>query len=109
MFTDRVGALTTDFFTTITSMDYVWNTADEAGTEFTVDDRESGAEVYRATRNDLVFGSNSQLRAIAEVYAAHDGHERFVRDFVAVWNKVMMADRYDVTASSAPDGTTFPG
>lgn len=111
VFTDRVGALTTDFFETLTSMDYVWNRSDAAGREFTLNDRESGEAVYRATRNDLVFGSNSQLRAIAEVYAARDGGARFVRDFVAVWNKVMMADRYDVTASPAPapDGTTILG
>ena len=99
VFTDRVGALTTDFFATLTSMDYAWNKVDEAGTEFTLDDRESGETVYRATRNDLVFGSNSQLRAVAEVYAGRDGGPRFVRDFVAVWDKVMMADRYDVAAS----------
>ncbi|MEP7090616.1 MAG: peroxidase family protein, partial [Nocardioidaceae bacterium] len=96
VFTDRVGELSTDFFTTVTSMDYEWNKHDEAGMSFTLDDRESGRAVYRATRNDLLFGSNQQLRAVTEVYAGSDGHARFVRDFVAVWNKVMMADRYDV-------------
>jgi catalase-peroxidase len=96
VFTDRVGELTTDFFTTVTSMDYEWTKADEAGTTFTLDHRESGEVAHRASRNDLLFGSNSQLRAIVEVYAGSDGHERFVRDFVAVWDKVMMADRYDV-------------
>ena len=96
VFTDRVGELTTDFFTTLTSMDYEWSKVDEAGTAFTLDHRDTGAVAYRATRNDLLFGSNSQLRAVAEVYAGSDGHERFVRDFVAVWDKVMMADRYDV-------------
>ena len=98
IFTDRVGALTTDFFTTVTSMDYEWSKQDEAGTSFVLTDRESGEIAYRATRNDLLFGSNQQLRAVAEVYAASDGHPRFVRDFVEVWNKVMMADRYDVKA-----------
>ena len=96
VFTDRVGVLSTDFFTTLTSMDFEWSKVDEAGMSFTLDDRESGAPVHRATRNDLLFGSNSQLRAVAEVYAGSDGHERFVRDFVAVWTKVMMSDRYDV-------------
>ncbi|MET3804159.1 catalase-peroxidase [Nakamurella sp. UYEF19] len=98
VFTDRVGELTTDFFTTVTSMDYEWTKQDETGTSFLVTDRESGRTVYRATRNDLLFGSNQQLRAVAEVYAGSDGHPRFVRDFVTVWNKVMMADRYDVKA-----------
>ena len=99
VFTDRVGRLTPDFFTTVTSMDYDWTKADEAGTTFTLDHRGSGEVAYRASRNDLLFGSNSQLRAVVEVYAGSDGsegHKRFVRDFVAVWDKVMMADRYDV-------------
>ncbi|WP_139977893.1 catalase/peroxidase HPI [Nocardioides litoris] len=97
VFTDRVGALTTDFFTAITSMDYVWSKVDGSETSYTLDDRETGATAYQASRSDLLFGANSQLRSVAEVYAADDdGHERFVRDFVAVWTKVMMADRYDV-------------
>ena len=95
LFTDRVGVLTTDFFDVVTSMDYVWAKADEAGHAFTVSDRDSGETRFRATRCDLIFGANSQLRAITEVYASRGGHERFVRDFVAVWDKVMMADRYD--------------
>ncbi|CCQ16425.1 Catalase-peroxidase-Peroxidase/catalase [Rhodococcus sp. AW25M09] len=96
VFTDRVGTLSTDFFTTLMSMDYDWSKVGDAGVAFTLDNRESGETVYRATRNDLLFGSNQQLRAVAEVYAGSDGHARFVRDFVAVWDKVMMADRYDV-------------
>ena len=96
VFTSRVGTLSTDFFDVLTSMDYVWTKTDEAGTSFTLDDRESGRPVYEATRNDLVFGSNAQLRGVAEVYAGSDGQQRFVRDFVAVWDKVMMSDRYDV-------------
>jgi catalase-peroxidase len=98
VFTHRVGALTTDFFATVTSMDYEWHKQDEAGTSFTLTDRESGRTAYQATRNDLLFGSNQQLRAVAEVYAGSDGHPRFVRDFIAVWTKMMMADRYDVKA-----------
>ena len=96
IFTDRVGVLTTDFFDALTSTDYQWTKVDEAGTSFTLDDRESGRPVFEAGRNDLVFGSNSQLRGVAEVYAGSDAQQRFVRDFVAVWDKVMMADRYDV-------------
>jgi len=96
VFTDRVGVLSNDFFTAVTSMDYVWTKDDAAGTRFTGAGRESGEKAWTATRNDLLFGSNSQLRAVAEVYAGSDGQSRFVRDFVAVWTKVMMADRYDV-------------
>jgi catalase-peroxidase len=63
---------------------------------FTLKDRETGAVKFTATRNDLVFGSNAQLRAIADVYAGSDGHPRFVADFIKVWDKVMMLDRFDV-------------
>ena len=96
VFTDRVGVLSNDFFTVLTSMDYEWKKADEAGMAFSIDDRDTRAPRFTATRCDLVFGSNSQLRAVAEVYAGSDGHGRFVRDFVKVWDKVMMLDRYDV-------------
>ncbi len=95
VFTERVGVLTNDFFTVLTSMDYEWKKADEAGMTFTLDDRESGATRFHATRCDLIFGANSQLRAVAEVYAGNDGQVRFVRDFVKVWDKVMMLDRYE--------------
>ena len=95
VFTDRVGVLTNDFFTVLTSMDYEWKKTDEAGMTFTLDDRESGATRFHATRCDLIFGANSQLRAVTEVYAGSDGQARFVRDFVKVWDKVMMLDRFD--------------
>jgi len=95
-FTDRVGVLSNDFFTVLTSMAYEWKKVDEKGMTFTLDDRESGIARFEATRCDLIFGANSQLRAVAEVYAASDGQARFVRDFVKVWDKVMMLDRYDV-------------
>ncbi|XAS74835.1 catalase/peroxidase HPI [Dermatophilaceae bacterium Sec6.4] len=98
VFTHRVGQLTTDFFQAVTSMDYEWSKNDEVGTSFTLTDRQTRRPEYRATRNDLLFGSNQQLRAVAEVYAGSDGHPRFVRDFISVWDKVMMADRYDVKA-----------
>ena len=96
VFTDRVGVLTNDFFTVLTSMDFEWKKADEAGMRFLVDDRETGRTRYTATRSDLVFGSNAQLRSIAEVFAGSDGHELFVKTFVRAWTKVMMLDRYDV-------------
>ena len=99
VFTDQPGVLTNDFFITLTSTDYVWKKQDDQGTAFTLEDRESGATKYRATRCDLIFGSNQQLRAVAEVYAGGDGHARFVDHFVKVWDKVMMLDRYDVNRS----------
>jgi len=96
IFTDRVGVLTNDFFTVLTSMDYEWTKTDANGMTFALDDRATGEHRFTATRSDLVFGSNSQLRAVAEVYACRDGHERFVKDFVKAWDKVMMLDRFDV-------------
>ncbi|MET4074062.1 catalase/peroxidase HPI [Hymenobacter sp. UYCo722] len=96
IFTDRVGVLTNDFFTVLTSMDFEWKKTDEKGMTFSLDDRKTGARRFTATRADLIFGSNSQLRAVAEVYAGSDGHKRFVKAFVKAWDKVMMLDRYDV-------------
>ena len=96
VFTDRPGQLTNDFFRTITSMDYEWKPRDAGEMIFNVDDRATGETKYTATRCDLIFGANAQLRNLAEVYAADNAKERFVRDFVAAWDKVMMLDRYDV-------------
>jgi catalase-peroxidase len=96
VFTDRVGVLTNDFFTNLIDVDLVWEKTDEAGMSFTLSERGSGKTKFTATRNDLVFGSNAQLRAIADVYAAGDGHKRFVTDFIRAWDKLMMLDRYDV-------------
>ena len=96
VFTDKVGVLTNDFFVNLTDTDLVWEKADEGAMTFTLKTRETGETKFTATRNDLVFGSNSQLRAVVDVYAGSDGHPRFVRDFIAVWDKVMMLDRYDV-------------
>ena len=94
VFTDRVGALTTDFFVALTDMRYQWR---PAGTNlYEVRERKTGAVKWTATRVDLVFGSNSILRAYAEVYAQDDNKEKFVRDFVAAWTKVMNADRFDL-------------
>ena len=96
VFTDRVGVLTNDFFTVLTSTEYDWKKADATGMTFSLENRKTGESRYVATRADLVFGSNSQLRAVAEVYAGSDGHKRFVKAFVKAWDKVMMLDRYDV-------------
>ena len=96
VFTDRVGVLSNDFFTVLTSMDYAWQKVDEKGMTFSLNDRTTGEQRFKATRSDLIFGANSQLRAVAEVYAGSDGKTRFANDFVKVWNKVMMLDRFDV-------------
>ena len=94
VFTDRVGALTNDFFVNLTDMSYTWKPAGR--NLYEIRDRKSDALRWTATRADLVFGSNSILRAYAEVYAQDDNKEKFVRDFVAAWTKVMNADRFDL-------------
>ncbi|MDY0845246.1 catalase/peroxidase HPI [Klebsiella aerogenes] len=96
VFTDRVGVLSTDFFVNLLDMGTVWKAADEQAELFTGRDRKSGEEKYTATRVDLVFGSNSVLRALAEVYACADAQQKFVTDFVAAWTKVMNLDRFDL-------------
>jgi catalase-peroxidase len=92
--TDKKGQLTTDYFVNLTDMGTKWAPADD-GT-YVGTDRASGAPKWTASRVDLLFGSNSQLRALAEVYAEDDAKEKFVKDFVAAWSKVMDADRFDV-------------
>jgi len=92
--TDRVGALTNDFFVNLTDMAYTWKPTGR--NLYEIRDRKTGTVKWTATRVDLVFGSNSILRAYAEVYAQDDNKERFVRDFVAAWTKVMNADRFDL-------------
>ena len=94
VFTDRVGALTNDFFNTLTDMAYTW--VPTGSNSYDIRDRKSGATKYTASRVDLVIGSNSVLRAYAEVYAQDDNKEKFVHDFVAAWTKVMNADRFDL-------------
>ena len=96
VFTGRPGALTTDYFVNLLSMDTVWKPTSEAATAFEGRDRTSGSLKWTGTRVDLVFGSNSELRALAEVYACDDAREAFVHDFVAAWTKVMNLDRFDV-------------
>jgi catalase-peroxidase len=94
VFTERIGTLTNDFFVNLTDMAYIWRPVGK--NLYEIIDRKSGAVKWTATRVDLAFGSNSVLRAYAEVYAQDDSKEKFVRDFVTVWTKVMNADRFDL-------------
>ncbi|MGE3179625.1 MAG: catalase/peroxidase HPI, partial [Vicinamibacterales bacterium] len=94
--TNRPGTLTTDFFVNLLSMDTEWKPTSEAADTFEGRDRKTGAAKWTASRVDLIFGSNSELRALAEVYACDDAKEKFVRDFVAAWTKVMNLDRFDL-------------
>ena len=94
--TQNPGALTNDFFMNLLDMATEWSAADEDRMLFEGKNRESGEEVWTASRADLIFGSNSELRAIAEVYATDDSKEKFVRDFIAAWTKVMNLDRFDL-------------
>jgi catalase-peroxidase len=97
VFTNRKGQLTNDFFVHLLDNDTFWEVVDESGDEeFVGYDRGGRQEKWRATRTDLIFGSNSQLRATAEVYAERGNEEKFVRDFIAAWTKVMNADRFDL-------------
>ena len=93
--TDRPGTLTNDFFVNLLELGTTWSPTSEAADTFRATDA-SGAETWTGSRVDLLFGSNSELRALAEVYASDDAKEKFVRDFVAAWAKVMEADRFDV-------------
>jgi catalase-peroxidase len=96
VFTDKPGALTNDFFVNLLDMSTVWKPSETAENVYEGRDRESGAPKWTATANDLVFGSNSILRAVVEVYAQDDNKGKFVEDFVSAWVKVMNADRFDL-------------
>ena len=96
VFTDAVGTLTNDFLVNILDFSNTWKATSEDDTLFEGSDRRTGVIKYRGTRADLIFGSNTELRAIAEVYAADDGKDKFVTDFVAAWTKVMNLDRFDL-------------
>jgi catalase-peroxidase len=99
VFTDRPGQLTNDFFVNLLDMGVAWKMADDSADEVFVGTlRETHDHKWTATRTDLAFGSNAQLRAICEVYAAEDAQGLFVDDFVAAWTKVMNADRFDLAA-----------
>ena len=96
VFTDTVGSLTNDFFKNILDFTYTWKATSEDDRYFEGRNRKTGEVKFKGTRADLIFGSNTELRAIVEVYGANDGQERFVRDFVAAWTKVMNLDRFDL-------------
>ena len=102
VFTDRPGVLSNDFFVNLLDMGTAWKQVDDKGDEeFVGTDRATGEHRWRATRTDLVFGANSQLRALCDVYAASDGEDKLVKDFVKAWTKVMDADRFDLTRKVA--------
>ena len=101
VFTHRPGTLTNDFFVNLVDMNTEWKPTSEAAQVFEGRDRKTGAVKWTGTRVDLVFGSNSQLRALAEVYAQDDSKEKFVRDFVAAWTKIMNADRFEIARKAA--------
>ncbi|MSO32056.1 MAG: catalase/peroxidase HPI [Ilumatobacteraceae bacterium] len=94
--TTTPGILTNDFFTNLLDINIAWSPTDKSEEAFEGRDRKTGKVVWTGTRNDLIFGSNSQLRALAEIYAQDDAGEKFVRDFVAAWTKVMNLDRFDI-------------
>ena len=96
MLTDRVGTLTNDFFVNLLAPGTEWKASESTENVYEIRDLASGDVKWTATDVDLVFGSNSQLRAIAEVYGSADAGQKFVDDFVAAWAKVMDADRFDV-------------
>ena len=96
VFTSTPGALTNDFFVNLLDMGTTWQATSQDAETFEGRDRATGELKWTGSRVDLVFGSNSELRALAEVYASDDAKEKFVRDFVAAWDKVMNLDRFDL-------------
>ena len=101
VFTDRPGVLTNDFFVNLLDMGTAWKQVEDDGDDvFIGTDRDTDQQKWTATRTDLVFGSNSQLRAVSEVYAASDAGGKFVHDFVTAWTRVMNADRFDLPRSA---------
>ncbi len=96
VFTNKPETLTNDFFINLLDLGNIWKATNDSGEMFMGSDRTNGEPKWTATRNDLIFGSNSELRAIAELYASSDSKDKFVKDFVAAWNKVMNLDRFDI-------------
>jgi catalase-peroxidase len=96
IFSDKKDQLSNDFFVNLMDMGTEWKALDDTKEKFEGKDRNTGATKYTATRADLIFGSNSELRALAEVYAQADMKEKFVKDFVAAWHKVMNLDRFEL-------------
>jgi catalase-peroxidase len=109
VFTDRPETLTNDFFVNLLDSSTAWRPSATAENGYEGRDRATGEVRWTATAADLVFGAHSQLRAVAEVYASDDAKEKFVRDFVAAWNKVMNLDRYDLLAQARGEGAAAPG
>jgi catalase-peroxidase len=99
VFTQRPEALTNDFFLNLLDMGTVWKAVSDAQDVFEGRERKTGKVKWAATRADLIFGSNAQLRALSEVYGSSDAHEKFVHDFVGVWDKVMNLDRFELVES----------
>ena len=96
VFTDKPGVLTNDYFVNLLDLRTTWNGTTDAQNVFVGSDRTTGEPKWTGTRVDLIFGSNTELRAIAEVYGCADSGEKFVKDFVAAWDKVMNLDRFDL-------------
>ena len=96
VFTKREECLTNDFFVNLLDINTLWKVVPESTEKFMGLDRETEMRKWTATRVDLIFGANSQLRAVAEVYASNGNEEKFIKDFLTAWNKVMNADRFDV-------------
>ena len=96
VFTDRPETLTNDFFVNLLNMNIEWKAPSKSGEGYVGIDRETGQKKWTGTAVDLLFGANSQLRALSEVYACEDAGEKFVNDFVAAWDKVMNLDRFDL-------------
>ena len=96
VFTSRAGQLTNDFFVNVLDLGLEWTPTDDTAEVFEGRKRSSGEVVFTGSRADLVFGANSQLRAISEIYGSSDGGEKFVKDFVKAWSKVMDLDRFDL-------------
>lgn len=96
VFTETVGRLTNDFFTNILDFSITWKPISDQDKEFVGSDRKTGVKKFTGTRADLIFGSNTELRAVCEVYGANDGNDKFVKDFVSAWTKVMNLDRFDL-------------
>ena len=96
VFTNKPGALTNDYFKNLLDMNITWKETDNSEQTFVGSDRKTKKTKWKGTRVDLIFGSNSQLRALAEVYACDDSQDKFVKDFISAWVKVMNADRFDL-------------
>ncbi|HUI23852.1 MAG TPA: hypothetical protein VLY82_05615, partial [Nitrososphaerales archaeon] len=99
VFTECPGVLTNDFFVNLLGMGIAWEANDDSHTSFEGKDAKTGKVKWTASRVDLIFGSHSELRAVAEVYGSSDGNKKFVKDFVAAWAKVMNLDRFDLRSA----------